>query len=164
MRRESLHQLTEQVDAFIACLRATDADSLRVYALWSAKDVLCHITFWHESFARNLRAVACHQQASPLRGSLAALNQQGVEELRPLSIAALIDRLLAAHAVIESDILDPTLGLIPYRKGSRPYTPDEHLEIVRLHVRKHIADIHSAMNGTRKSSASPDQSLVTRRH
>ena len=151
-RRDSLQQLTEQVNALIACLRSINTPSIMVYTLWSAKDVLCHITFWHESFARNLRAVANHDHPSPLKGSLETLNQQGVDELRPLSVDSLIDRLLAAHAAIECHILDPSIGLIPYRKGSRSYTPEEHLEIVRVHLRKHIADIYSAIHGTKISS------------
>lgn len=143
-RQHSLHQLTQQVDAFISCVRAVDVETLQVYSLWTAKDVLCHITFWHESFARNLRAVALHERPAPLKGTLATLNQQGVDELRARSVEELVGRLRAAHACIRSTILDTTLGLIPYRRGSRPYTPDEHLVVVRAHIQRHTADIQSA--------------------
>ena len=143
-RRHSLLQLTQQVDAFISCVRAVDVETLQVYSLWTAKAVLCHLTFWHESFARNLRAVEHHQRLSPPKGTLTTLNQRGVDELRTNSVDHLVGRLLAAHACIRAAILDTTIGLIPYRRGSRPYTPDEHLEIVRAHIQKHTADIHSA--------------------
>ena len=158
-RSHSLIQLTRQVDEFIACVRAVNAETLRVYSLWTAKDVLCHLTFWHESFARNLHAVSRHQKPSPLKGTLAALNQQGVDALRPESLAALIERFLAAHAVIQAEILDPTLGLIPYRRGSRPYTPEEHLEVVWAHIRKHTADISSARRRCTSASSLNDASL-----
>ena len=157
-RRNSLLQLTQEVDAFISCVRTVDAETLQVYSLWTAKDVLCHLTFWHESFARNLRAVAHHQKPSPLKGTLATLNQQGVDELRVNSVDTLVGRLLAAHACIQAAILDTTIGLIPYRRGSRPYTPDEHLEIVRAHIQKHTAHIHSAHSRSASASALKDAS------
>lgn len=155
-RHHSLLQLTQQVDALISCVRTVDAEALQVYSLWTAKDVLCHLTFWHESFARNLHAVVHHQKPSPLKGTLAALNQQGVEVLRVNSVDTLVGRLLAAHAFIEAAILDPTIGLIPYRRGSRPYTADEHLEIVRAHIQRHTAHIHSARNRSASASSLND--------
>ncbi|MHB8801064.1 MAG: maleylpyruvate isomerase N-terminal domain-containing protein [Thermoanaerobaculia bacterium] len=145
--------MTQQVDAFISCVRTADVETLQVYPLWTAKDVLCHLTFWHESFARNLSAVAHHQKPSPLKGTLAALNRQGVDELRPNSVDQLVGRLLAAHSCIRAAILDTTIGLIPYRRGSRPYTPDEHLDVVRAHIQKHTAEIHSALIRSTSASA-----------
>ncbi len=88
--------------------------------------------------------MANHQKPQLLKGTLATLNQQGVDELRPNSVDQLVARLLAAHAGIQAVILDPAIGLISYRSGSRPYTFDEHLEMVRAHVRKHTADIKVA--------------------
>mgnify|MGYP001157934060 CR=1 FL=1 len=153
-RRHALLRLTQQVDALISCVRAVDAETLPVYSLWTAKDVLCHLTFWHESFAHNLQAVAHQQKPSPLKGTLTTLNQQGVAELRSNSVDTLVGRLLSAHACVQASILDPTIGLIPYRRGSRPYTPDEHLEIVRAHIQKHTGDICSAHSRSASASAS----------
>lgn len=155
-RGDALLELTQQVDALIACVRAVDAERLLVNRLWTAKEVLCHVTFWHESLARNLDAVARHQQPPLLKGTLATLNQQGVEELRPNAVDQLIDRLLTAQATIQATILDPTIGLIPYRSGARPYTPDEHLEMVRAHIRKHTADIYAAHHRSAGHSASKE--------
>jgi hypothetical protein len=157
-RSHSLIQLSRQVEALISCVRAVDAETLRVYSLWTAKDVLCHLTFWHESFARNLLAVSRHQKPSPLKGTLAALNQLGVDTLRPESLDALVDRLLAANAVIQAEILDATIGLIPYRRGSRPYTPDEHLEVVTAHIQEHTAEISSAFSRRVSAAAHSDAS------
>jgi len=162
-RQALLQQVSAQVEAFIACICEIDADALRVTPLWSAKDVLAHLTFWHESFARNLHAVAHRQKPSPLKGRLGDLNQQGVEAFRPLPVAALVERLRAAQASIASEILDPVRGLIPYRRGSRPYAPEEHLEIVRDHLRKHLTQVRSALKGTTRSSASSDTPSPARR-
>lgn len=56
----------------------------------------------------------------------------------------IIKRLEAAHSVIQENILDPKLVIIPYKKGSRDYTPDEHLVIVNEHIKEHLSDIRKA--------------------
>ena len=38
-------------------------------------------------------------------------------------------------------ILDPGIKIIPYKVGSRSYSPEEHLEIVNKHIRSHLEDL-----------------------
>ena len=78
---------------------------------------------------------------TPVKGKLSDLNQQGVDELRPCSLEEVIGRLEAAQRVIHANILDPKLIVIPYRKGSRDYTPEEHLNIVADHIGAHLKAI-----------------------
>jgi len=105
---------------------------------WTARDVIGHLAFWHESFARNVDDLANGRVPTPLRGRMADLNDQGVAEMRALPVEEVVRRLLAAQATIRAGIAAPCLGLIPYRIGSRPYTPDEHLDLVRDHVVTHL--------------------------
>jgi hypothetical protein len=53
----------------------------------------------------------------------------------------IIMRLEAAHKVIQEDILSTKLKSIPYKKGSRDYSPEEHLDIVNAHIKEHLSDI-----------------------
>ena len=48
---------------------------------WTAKDILGHITFWHESFARNVSALSEGLDPVPLKGRYVDLNQRSVEEV-----------------------------------------------------------------------------------
>lgn len=50
---------------------------------------------------------------------IACIREIVVDELRPVPVNALVDRLWAAQASIASDILVAGLGLIPDRKGSQ---------------------------------------------
>ena len=111
---------------------------------WTVKDLLGHLTFWHESFARNVADLANGRQPTPLKGKLADLNQRGVDELRGCTLTEVIMRLEAAHKVIQANILNPTLTLISYRKGSRDYSPEEHLDIVAKHIEQHLKGIRAA--------------------
>ena len=43
---------------------------IEIYEGWSARDILGHITFWHESFARNVNALIEGNKPSPLKGNM----------------------------------------------------------------------------------------------
>jgi hypothetical protein len=51
------------------------------------------------------------------------------------------------HLIIRDDILNSGLTLIPYKIGSRCYTPEQHLEIVRDHIRADLLDVNEALAG-----------------
>lgn len=144
-REEQLTKLTDTVSSLLAVYRNLPDPNSPVYEAWSAKDVLGHITFWHESFARNVRDLARGARPAPLKGRLMDLNLQGVEALRDCALPDVLERLAAAQRVIQDHILNPELKLIPYRKGSRDYTPEEHLDIVNRHIQAHLKDVQAAL-------------------
>jgi hypothetical protein len=112
-----------------------------VYELWSAKDVLAHLTFWHESFSRNVLDLANVRKPKVLKGRLIDLNQGGVDEMRNETLETVVDRFVRSHQVIQDNILNPGLIMIPYRRGSRDYTPEEHLSVVDGHINQHLLDV-----------------------
>lgn len=115
--------------------------NLMVYELWNAKDILGHITFWHESFARNIDDLANHRKPNVLSGKLSEVNERSVETTRPIPVQDLIDRMLKAQSIIERHIFNDSIVEIPYRKGSRRYSRNEHLDIVAQHIRRHLKDV-----------------------
>lgn len=119
---------------------AWDYDRI-VYTDWTAKDVLGHLVMWHESFARNVDSLVQERKATPLKGSLTEVNETGVRESRKYSLRELQDKMRQAHEIIMRHILDEKIHLIPYKKGSRDYTRDEHMEVVYRHIRGHLADL-----------------------
>jgi hypothetical protein len=52
-----------------------------------------------------------------------------------------VDRLVRSHQVIQDNILNPGLIMIPYRRGSREYSPEEHLSVVDEHINYHLRDV-----------------------
>ena len=66
--------------------------------------------------------------------------------MRHESLQLVMLRFQSAQQGIRENILNPALTLIPYRKGSRDYTPEEHLVIVNEHIRGHLQDIRKAFN------------------
>ncbi|KJS06323.1 MAG: hypothetical protein VR77_05870 [Flavobacteriales bacterium BRH_c54] len=119
-----------------------------VYEYWNAKDVLGHITFWHESFARNISDLGKNIKPSPLKGKLSEVNKQSVETTKNESVENLIKRLKEAQNTIEEYVFLDKVNLIPYKKGSRDYSKLEHLEVVSNHIHKHLKDISKKYSTT----------------
>ena len=136
--RDRLDQIVKEL--IVTCRALPDPD-VTIYAGWSAKDVLGHLTFWHESFARNVNDLVHNRTPTPLKGRLRDLNQQGVDEMRSCSLEEVITRLRAAQRIIQRNVSNPKLILIPYRKGVRDYTPEEHLDLVAKHIQHHLKSL-----------------------
>lgn len=139
-----LKQLNETISQLFDDFKNLANPEIAVYEAWTAKDILGHIVFWHESFARNVRDIVTDIKPTPLKGKYSDLNQRCYDEMRQKTVGEIIQRLETAHRIIRENILNPGLGLIPYKKGSRDYTPDEHLEIVNEHIQEHLSDIRKA--------------------
>ncbi|MCB0481938.1 MAG: hypothetical protein KDC83_10940 [Flavobacteriales bacterium] len=139
--RAKTEHLRNELEAFIAFFgQALDYEKM-VYEFWSAKDILGHITFWHESFARNISDIGYGKKPNPLKGKLSEVNQRSVEETKTETIGSLIDRLRNAQKIIEKFICQQNIQWIPYKKGSRDYSRREHIEIVTNHIHKHLSDL-----------------------
>lgn len=147
---DNLGQLRKELKSFIDFFEQGYDYSTMIYELWDAKNILGHITFWHESFARNISDLANELKPSPLKGKLSEVNRLSVASTNSVSIEALISRLKQAQQTIEQHIYDDRIEMIPYKKGSRDYSRAEHLEIVSNHIRKHLNDIKKRYGKTSK--------------
>jgi len=142
-----LAQLDAVIEQLVCVFRALTSPDQAVDDRWTARDVIGHLAFWHESFARNVDDLANGRVPTPLRGRVADLNDRGVAEMRVLPVEEVVRRLLAAQSTVRAGILTPRLRLIPYRIGSRPYAPAEHLEVVRDHVVTHLRGLDPGQRG-----------------
>ncbi len=149
-RSQLLAELDAAVEWLLAAAAANVSDDALVDGSWAVRDVVGHVTFWHESFARNVDDLVRARRPTPLRGRLSDLNERGVAEARTVPLDTIVDRLRAAHATIRAAIVSPTLGPIPYRVGSRAYTPGEHLEVVRDHIRAHARSLERASSSSHR--------------
>jgi hypothetical protein len=145
LRETSLQRLNETVAQLLGVYQTLPDPDAMVYELWSARDVLAHLAFWHESFARNVGDLVNGRKPTPLKGRFIDLNQGGVDAMRPESLETVLGRFLAAHKTIQENILNPALTLIPYKKGSRDYSPEEHLDIVAAHINEHLRDVRKGL-------------------
>ena len=142
---KSLDLLNEKVSEFIHFFQQEITFDFMVYELWSAKDILGHIVFWHESFARNLKDISLGKKPNPLKGKLSEVNKMSVDTTRPVSVSDLIARLETAQKTIATHITNSSIELIPYKRGSRSYSRLEHLQVVEGHISKHLKDLRKVL-------------------
>lgn len=140
-RKQHLVDLNETITQFVDVCKNISNPETMVNEGWTVLDVLGHVTFWHESFARNTKDIVNGIKPTPLKGKFVELDQQRVNEMRGYTRDEIIEKLKTAHQVIQQNILDPKLIMIPYRKGSRDYSPEEHLDIVNKHVGEHLKSL-----------------------
>lgn len=112
---------------------------------WNGKDVLGHLVFWHESFARNTTAVAKGVKPNLLKGNLSEINLNSVETTKMVSIPELCARLNEAQKEIKKHILNPSIQLIPYRQRSRKYERLEHVKMVDNHIKRHLKSLQKKL-------------------
>jgi hypothetical protein len=142
--QELLARLESAVAELGDFYRSLDDMSFLASTSWTARDVVVHIVFWHESFARNVSDLANGVKPKPLKGTYAQLAQRGAEAFADLSIDELLGRLSDAQKTVAASISNPRITLIPYKVGSRSYAPAEHLSVVTDHIRDHLKKLRNA--------------------
>lgn len=150
--RELLARLSETVEQVVGFYESIGDFDVLVNSTWTARDVLVHVVFWHESFARNVDALAKGVKPSPLKGTYAQLSERASLESEGQTVGELLERLTGAQRTIERSILDPRIISIPYKVGSRPYTPSEHLGVVNEHVSGHLGKVRLAYSSQESRS------------
>jgi len=140
---EQLIEEQKTVSRLIEFYKANKDFNIVVYEDWTAKDVLGHITSWHMSFQRNLESAVKNEKAAPFAGSLTDVNEREVLSMKKYSINELIEKIECAQNTIEMNIKGTKVKEIEYKKGSRNYSPIEHLEIVQRHIDSHLRDVEN---------------------
>ena len=148
-----LQRLNETLEELYEHYRGQIDLEIEIYEGWNARDVLGHITFWHESFAHNVNALIEGNKPFPLNGKYIEINQRSIDETKTLTAEQIMSRLKNAHRIIQENILSDKLEIIPYRKGSRDYSPEEHLDIVNRHIGGHLKSIEKVIKRRQISTA-----------
>lgn len=81
-----LKQLNETISQVFDVYQSMANPEIAIYDGWTAKDILGHIVFWHESFARNVRDIVNDTKPTPLKGKYSDLNQQCFDEMRTKTV------------------------------------------------------------------------------
>ncbi len=118
-----------------------------IYVDWTAKDVLGHIASWHLSFERNLLSAVHNEKPKPFSGTLTDVNEREVKKMAEFSISDLLAAIDKAQTTIDLNIENSDVTEIAYKRGSRNYSPLEHLEIVERHLRGHLKDLKAKYSG-----------------
>lgn len=135
-------ELSEKLEILVKEVRRKNS-SLMATEEWTVKDELCHVVFWHETYAANYRALAAHQEPVLLEKTSTS-NISGVASLRKYSIKELINRLNKAQEVLYTSIVEKEVPRMTYSKGGRVYESADFLEMIIKHIHSHILQVRRA--------------------
>ncbi len=130
---ETLRLFLDEVDKHHESAMATD--------LWTVREVLAHVTFWHTNYAENYEALAKKKIPLLIDCPLYFANLSGVDSLRDKSVGELEEQVLKAHRSLEKNIVKKGIRKMTYKKNGRVYTSKEFLHVVERHIAGHIKQI-----------------------
>lgn len=133
------------VQTFCEVCRQADPDK-QVYDLWKVKDIVAHVTFWHEYYVRNLSSVESGGEKYLLKDTYTDINRRMQLEKSKFSITQLLDQLVDAHNKFNALVSRGKAKVMTYKEGSRDYTVPEPITSVEAHIRNHTKDIKRALN------------------
>ena len=138
--KNSIEKLKRACAAFIRTAEQVDL-TMQVYKEgWTKRDIVAHVAFWHEYYASVIEALVTHKKPELLRGKYTDINQQGVDTYGEYSLDTLLEKISTAQDYIV-DHIEEVEGKIPYKVGSRDYTPQGYIESIAAHLRSHVTDL-----------------------
>lgn len=138
-----LAQLSNNLEIFILEVQNKNLN-LMATDKWTVKEVLCHITSWHEYYAANYKALASGIKPPLYDGSLAARNLDSVKELAHFQTSDLINRLRLANNILGESIIVGKVEKMTYKKSGREYTTPDFLDLVSRHIATHTKQVRKA--------------------
>ena len=109
---------------------------------WGPREVLCHLVYWHETYASVLHAMHRHETPPLKVGVFREFNQVAVEELSHVPADILLNRLQSAQRRVAVELLQLSpAARIRVKTGSMARGPVEFARRVEAHFRGHLADI-----------------------
>ena len=112
--------------------------------IWTVKEVLCHIVFWHENYAANYNALANNLQPPLLDGPGYKLNVDGAASLRKYPLEELTQRLQKAQNILYACIVEKGVPQMTYKKGGHIYKTSEFLDVIARHIATHTKHVTRA--------------------
>lgn len=140
---EAFAKLTANLELFLEEFEKKEKNILAT-ELWSVKEVLCHLVFWHENYAANYDAMVKGVTPPLFDKTANHLNIDGVESLKNVSIKELRERLLKANDTLRYCIVEKKVPQMTYTKRGRTYDTLYFVEMIAGHFATHAKQVKRA--------------------
>lgn len=137
---ESFLKLSNAVDHFIQEVNHLKLSNMATDE-WTVKDVLCHIVFWHNYYAKQHSALASGKNPVIFKSKGGSTrNQEGVDLLKSLSKENLIEKLNKSHKDLYRSIIVNQVPGMDYT-DKKHYQTEESLEVIAGHINRHALQV-----------------------
>ena len=112
----------------------------------TAREVLCHLLFWHREYVAISRALLDGREPCLKEGTYAQLNAAATQEFAVQSMEDLTRSLLALQAPLHKQLLAlPDWSInFPVKRDSRPKSVSDRVTTIENHLRDHIRRLRRA--------------------
>ena len=152
-------RLDEAIASFVEFIHSLPADALALSKTdrWGPREVLIHLVFWHEQYARIGEDMAAKRQPVMLRGTFKELNRTAVAENNSVPVETLIERWDSAHKrfVHVAKMRNAHHLKFSLREKSKQWPMADIIRLAAGHIQNHQSDLRIALGvpKPRKSSA-----------
>jgi uncharacterized protein DUF1706 len=138
----SAQQLTSAVDAFLEYFSTLPQQRLRssTGTSWGPREVLIHLVFWHEQYARITESITRGQTPTLLQGTFKEWNAKATQLERRTTVDELLGRFKAANSrlIAIAEHRNARALSFCFREGSKSWLYDDALVAISRHIRGHI--------------------------
>jgi hypothetical protein len=150
---EAFTKMSVSMDIFVNEVKKTNKNFMAT-EIWTVKEILCHIVFWHINYAQNYEALFLKKTPPLLEGPGYKLNIEGVKNLKRYSIDILIKKLNDAQDSLYKNIVIKEVPRMTYKKSTnRVYTTIDFLRVVERHLLTHTEHVQKAKKVNIKTCA-----------
>lgn len=140
-RLAAVEALQEAVEEFVREFQLVDPRPL-TGGEWGARELLCHLVYWHENYVTILHAMSRHEEPPLKEGVFRDFNRLAVEELGHVPADVLLTRLETAQRRLAIELLRLSpAARIRIKTGSMARGPVEFARRIEGHFRGHMADL-----------------------
>ncbi len=136
-------RLTRNIELFLEEFDKKEKELLAT-ELWSVKEILCHLVFWHENYAANYDAMVKGVTPPLFDKTANHLNIDGVESLKNVPVKELRERLLKANDILRYCIVEKMIPQMTYTKRGRTYDTLYFVEMIAGHFATHTKQVKRA--------------------
>jgi len=142
-------ELAEQVQLFIAAIRAVPPEKLRAAHTpdWGPREILCHLVFWHAQYVSIIRALLAHKQPLLLTGSFKQHNADAVRQLSGSRIEELLASLERSQRELDrfAQLENIAALCFSFREGSKTRSFPEFVDVIANHFHSHRLQVQRLM-------------------
>ncbi len=140
-----ISSVEETVEAALSYFEGPGAESKIKIDLWTPREVLCHMIYWHQATAEGMERVTSGGSPNRIYASTDEMNARAVGRASGKSIPALADearQLQARLAKAAREVPDPNATVMVRDDGSQASTI-QRLERIIGHWNAHIEELKS---------------------
>ncbi len=128
------------VKEFIITASKIDPDFVVYKEGLTKKDIVAHVTVWHEYYAEVLTALVNKLPPRLYNKSTPLVNKIWLDKYKGVSLNTIIKNLEEANNIILKNIVK-IKGVIPYSEKGRRYIPWKYVSAIAGHIKGHTKDL-----------------------